>query len=210
MKVAIIDGSLAYRQLFIKMGHEIVQSIEDADFVCFTGGEDVSPSLYGHPKHPATYSSLYRDEREIEAYKIIQSRNIPSVGICRGGQFLNVMSGGTMYQDCGMHTRPHNLIDHDTGEVILVTSTHHQMMKPSSNAIIIATASEGGLRTWWDGGNWVEEESTEDYEVLYYPETACLCFQPHPEMMLNNKNFNPMFDYFNKVVNEYILAEISV
>lgn len=207
MKVAIIDGSLAYRQLFIKMGHVVVQSIKDADFACFTGGEDVSPDLYGHVKHATTYSSAHRDEKETEDFNLIQSRGMPSVGICRGGQFLNVMSGGTMYQDCGRHTAPHTLLDHKTGKVITVTSTHHQMMKPSDNAIIIATANEGGYRTWWEEGEWKREDSPEDYEVLYYPDTASLCFQPHPEMMLNSKAFNPMFEYFNRLVNEYLFPD---
>lgn len=209
MKVAIIDGSMAYRTLFERLGHEIVLAIEDADFVCFTGGEDVSPTLYGHPKHPTTYNSLYRDEREEQAFRILQDRGIPSVGICRGGQFLNVMSGGQMYQDCTSHTRPHDLIDSTTGEVVLVTSTHHQMMKPGKNAIIVATAHEGGTRTWWDGSSWIQEDSEEDYEVLYYPDTACLCFQPHPEMMINSDKFLPMRNYFNSVLEQWVIGEIA-
>lgn len=207
MRVAIIDGSPLYRDLFLRMGHDVVHAIEDADFACFTGGEDVSPSLYSHPIHPTTYFSEARDVREKEAFEVLQSRGIPSVGICRGAQFLNVMSGGAMYQDCTEHTKPHNLLCNETGEVVLVTSTHHQMMKPSNNAIIIATASEGGERTFWNGGEWVKETSKEDIEVVYYPETRALCFQPHPEMMPNSRHFKPMYEYFKRLVDYYITAD---
>lgn len=204
MKVAIIDGSTAYRDLFIKLGHSVVVAIEDADLAIFTGGEDVSPSLYGHPVHPSTMYSEFRDQREVEAFNILTSRDIPMVGICRGAQFLNVMSGGTMYQDVTNHTNVHNLIDESTGEVILVTSTHHQMMNPGKNAIIIATAHEKGKRTYWDGHNWKTEQSKEDYEVLMYPETACLCFQPHPEMVQNSEKFEPMRKYFQDLITGYL------
>lgn len=146
MKAAIIDGGVQYRELFIKMGFDVVHAIEDADVVCFTGGEDVDPFFYGHPVHHTTYFSTVRDRREKEAFESLLARQIPMVGICRGAQFLNVMSGGTMYQDCSLHTRPHNIICNETGEVILVTSTHHQMMKPTSKATILATAAEGGTR----------------------------------------------------------------
>lgn len=207
MKVAIIDGNSLYRNLFIKMGHSIVHTIEDADFVCFTGGEDVSPSLYGQPVHETTHYSEARDEREKEAFEVLLGLNIPMVGICRGAQFLNVMSGGSMYQDCTNHTRPHNLLCNETGEVILVTSTHHQMMKPSDDAIVLATANEGGVRTFWNGGAWQTELSQEDIEVVFYPETNSLCFQPHPEMMLNSKHFEPMYEYFNRLVKELIIDD---
>lgn len=113
-----------------------------------------------------------------------------------------------MYQDCTRHTRPHNLICHDTGEVFLVTSTHHQMMKPSSsNAIILATANEEGVRTFWNGRVWQTELSKDDVEVVFYPHTKSLCFQPHPEMMPNSVHFQPMYEYFKQLIDKYITSD---
>lgn len=205
--VAIIDGSYAYKELFKNLGYNIVLAIENADLVCFTGGEDVTPALYGAESHPSTYSSLYRDQREKEAYEIAQGLNIPVVGICRGGQFLNVMNGGMMYQDVGDHTRAHNLTDLETGEVVYVSSTHHQMMFPANNAIILATANEKGFRVWYDKKSkcWAREEESEvDYEVVYYAETNSLCFQPHPEFAVYNDGNHAKFDGMKKLFEKYL------
>ena len=198
MKVGIIDGSFSYRKLFEDGGHQIVSSVEDADLVCFTGGEDVTPALYGATKHPKTYNSALRDAREEEAFKICKELGIPMVGICRGGQFLNVMSGGTMYQHVTGHTGDHELVDRLTGQVMLVSSTHHQMMKPANNAIIIATANQGGRREWYEGDVFHADLSEEDYEVLYYEDTKCLCFQPHPEF--TDPKYKDMKEYFHNLI----------
>ena len=106
-RVLIVSGSLAYRQMFINYGFTVVEDIQFADLVCFTGGEDVSPHLYGQPVHPLTFSSVRRDEKEKAIFDACCERNLPMVGICRGGQFLNVMSGGKMYQHVTNHTRQH-------------------------------------------------------------------------------------------------------
>ncbi|HEY9660041.1 MAG TPA: gamma-glutamyl-gamma-aminobutyrate hydrolase family protein, partial [Allocoleopsis sp.] len=130
-KVCIINGGDTYRRMFTDMGFTPCDTLDEADLVCFTGGADVSPELYGHKEHPSTFASKFRDEEEMVLYKEAVKLQKPLVGICRGGQFLNVMSGGEMYQDVTKHTMSHDLTDLETGEVVYVTSTHHQMMKPS-------------------------------------------------------------------------------
>lgn len=62
---------------------EMVDNIEDAQVVIFTGGEDVDPKLYGAKKHPATYSNPERDKYELEMFKKIKPNQLV-VGICRG------------------------------------------------------------------------------------------------------------------------------
>jgi len=64
--------------------------------VVFTGGADVSPFMYGEKKLSVTCNDEHRDEQE----KLFFERytKVPKVGICRGGQFLNVMNGGKMWQ----------------------------------------------------------------------------------------------------------------
>lgn len=202
-KVCIIDGSVGYRNLFQRMGHEIVHKLEDAHLVCFTGGEDVTPSYYGADKHPFTNNNPVRDRREKEAFEICVSMRIPMVGICRGAQFLNVMCGGEMYQHVTNHCGDHQLIDLDTKEVVEVSSTHHQMMKPSDNAIIIATAKQNSIREWYEGDKFFSELSEEDYEVVAYPEQGVLCFQPHPEFM--GYKYEGMYEYFKSLVDDYLL-----
>lgn len=202
-KVHIVGGGFDYSFMFQSMGWAIVSNHSEADLVCFTGGEDVSPELYGQKKHRATFNNIYRDEREKAIFEECRHLSIPMVGICRGGQFLNVMSGGEMYQHVGNHGGGHNIIDVDTGEEIFASSTHHQMFKPSENAIIVAISNLGGFREWYDGGVFKRDESNTDYEVIYYPETNCLCFQPHPEF--GHKMYDDLRNYFNRCVESYLV-----
>src|SRR5690554_3184603 len=89
--------------MFINRGHKVVQTAEEADLVCFIGGEDVQPSLYGEHDHPSTHTNPARDEMEEKLFHYCLNEGIPMAGICRGAQFLNVMNGGKLYQDVDNH-----------------------------------------------------------------------------------------------------------
>lgn len=207
--VFIIQGSEHERNLFRRFGMEIASSIESADIVLFTGGEDVSPELYGDKQHSRTWSNRNRDDQEIDLYREALAHKKAMVGICRGGQFLNVMNGGRMYQDVEGHTRSHILYDltsEEGKEKVLVTSTHHQMMMPPKNAIILANARQNGRREWYDGQHFREDVSGEDTEVVYFQETNSLCFQPHPEYSREVGDvFHPMAKMFFKFIHQWSL-----
>ena len=96
--VYIVSGSSAYINMYVNNGWAVVSDMRDADLVHFTGGEDVTPVLYGQHPHPRTYNSEARDQAEMKVYLQALGLDIPMVGECRGGQFLNVMCGGEMYQ----------------------------------------------------------------------------------------------------------------
>ena len=180
-KVYVEFPNQSYYKMFREMGFEIVFSPEAADLICFTGGSDVSSHFYEEPAHKFTHSDIHRDQKEAKLFNWCLNNKKKMVGICRGGQFLNVMSGGIMYQHVTNHTRYHDLVDLETGETIYVSSTHHQMMKPSDKALIVAVANQKGTREWYENQIFYREISEDDYEVLYYEHTKCLCFQPHPE-----------------------------
>jgi GMP synthase-like glutamine amidotransferase len=201
-KIYIVSGSHAYRSLFAKMGYEATQKLSEATLVCFTGGEDVTPALYSDKQHPETYNSVRRDEEEQKIFKAAIRAHIPMVGICRGAQFLNVMSGGRMYQHVEKHTQSHYITDIQTGEVVYVSSTHHQMMMPSGDGVLIASTRLGGSREWYAGEIFKRDVSDEDIEVVYYPATNCLCFQPHPEF--TGAAYDGMTAYFEKCVKTYL------
>lgn len=180
--VHIINSSNNYEQMFLGNGWSIVNSLDHADLVQFTGGADVTPALYGESKHPKTCNAPARDEYEKGIYEECLAKKIKMAGICRGGQFLNVMNGGKMFQDVDGHTCSHNLLDITTGDFHRVTSTHHQMMIPNPDtALLVAEACisqgkermEDGVRHIVKGGP--------DPEVIWYKDTQSLCFQPHPE-----------------------------
>ena len=185
LKVYIVGGGgMGYAKMFIAAGWALSKDIREADLVQFTGGEDVSPELFDEEKHPYTGNSFQRDLFEAGYFAIAQRMGIPMAGICRGGQFLNVMSGGSMYQHVEKHATGHNhdLIDINTGRAISVSSTHHQMMIAGNDGVLVATANLGGFKE--DMLNNVptrRPRDTVDTESVYYPTTKALCFQPHPE-----------------------------
>jgi carbamoylphosphate synthase small subunit len=182
-KVFIVDADMTVARMFMDNDWLIVHDPEEADLIQFTGGADVSPMLYGEPKHPRTYCQPERDQKEADIFHHFYDK--PKAGICRGGQFLNVMSGGSMWQDVdnhaigGTHAAKY-WIGEDATEV-QVTSTHHQMMRPDFHGDIFLTArlamrKEDGYQ---DVANM--EKVPTDVEGVYYSNTESLCFQPHPE-----------------------------
>ena len=186
-------GAFPYQAMFIKEGYTVVPNIADATIICFTGGADVDPALYGDPmlmsgKEPMSYIDQRRDEADAVVYGMGIAMGALMVGICRGGQFLNVMSGGKMWQHVDGHAGgPHSLMDTITGQVVRVSSTHHQMMRPSGDGEILAIAREasyklGGSETWSIMAQEPGQEGIlDDVEAVWYEEGKCLCFQPHPE-----------------------------
>lgn len=214
-KVYIINGGVAYTLLFKNLlNMEVVGELESADLVCFTGGEDVSPFLYGDYQHDQTWNSPERDAYEGRIYSYCREHGIPMVGICRGGQFLNVMSGGRMYQHVTGHTQSHYLVDKETGHEVYVSSTHHQMMLPGKNGIIIAESYDvDSHRQWYDGHVPQDDFSDEGIEVVFYPDTKCLCFQPHPEFASYGHDavkYRPMAEYFQGLVESRLLNMCDV
>lgn len=82
--VYIEDGSAAYRALFMALGYAITTDFAEASLVCFTGGADVSPDMYGDKAHRYTQNDEWRDAKEERLFAEAGARNIPMVGICRG------------------------------------------------------------------------------------------------------------------------------
>lgn len=82
IKKVFVVGNATHYASWIE-NHELVDDISNADIVMFTGGEDVDPSLYGHPKDDSTYSNLARDKEEEAYFKQIKPNQL-AVGICRG------------------------------------------------------------------------------------------------------------------------------
>lgn len=71
------------------------------DGLLLSGGPDVDPSRYGDDYvHPATYGiDPARDQFEFDVFDAALARGIPTFGICRGVQVMNVALGGTLIQD---------------------------------------------------------------------------------------------------------------
>ena len=157
--------------------------------------------------HPKAFSNKSRDVEESLIFDACLAKGIPMVGICRGGQFLNVKSGGRMYQHVTNHCGDHYLICKDTGQRMIVSSTHHQMMRPSNSGYVIAHAQEGGVRESVSAASGINSsiasKQEEDCEVVFYAKTKCLCFQPHPEFL--NADYETMTSFFFECIKNYLL-----
>lgn len=187
--VHVVGGDRSYEVMFRDRGYLVSGQPLGADLLCFTGGADVNPELYGHAAHPYTGCSTQRDAFELSLWgQFRRKAGVSFVGICRGAQFLNVMNGGTLFQHCGGHAigGTHDALERN-GTVTPVTSTHHQMMIPGKRGDVILTAVPGvGFdRQTWDPetSEFVDIPPLQDVEALHYAEARTLCFQPHPEMV---------------------------
>ncbi len=73
--------------------------LELLDGLLLIGGDDVDPSLYGAPPHPELGSvDRKRDVFEIALVREAARSRLPSFGVCRGLQLMNVALGGTLHQ----------------------------------------------------------------------------------------------------------------
>lgn len=80
MKIFVVGGANNYANF---LNGELVDNYKKADLILFTGGEDVSPSLYGCARHITTNSNKARDTREQVLFSKLSSKQV-CLGICRG------------------------------------------------------------------------------------------------------------------------------
>lgn len=145
--------------------------------IILTGGGDIDPVLYGDSERvPETVEvSTERDRFEIALARKAHALDMPTLGICRGMQILNVAFGGSLYQDivgdnCSetLHDqgKPYDALTHtvqiipgtrlaelsqenhrhpNTLEAFPVNSIHHQTIKELGEPFQINALSEDGL-----------------------------------------------------------------
>lgn len=79
---------------------DISRLVSLCDGFLFTGGQDVSPELYGEkPRAACGEICEKRDAFEQRLFAQALEQDKPMLGICRGIQFFNASLGGTLYQD---------------------------------------------------------------------------------------------------------------
>lgn len=203
--VYVIDGDSQICEMFrTEPGYQLVPDLVAADIVVFPGGADVNPELYGEKAIPETGYDLRTDERHMKAYSLIGKDQL-KVGICRGGQFLNVVSGGKMWQDVTGHGRMHRMTDFATGEIIEVVSTHHQMMRPGPNGELLAAArfqSRHYKNAEYPKGVPIGQYPEWEAEVIWYKDKNSLCFQPHPEYYSKDHPYGSTRKYFFELLSK--------
>lgn len=79
-------------------------AVGNVSIVLFTGGEDISPTLFYSPEpwHGIVAEIDYNAERDVSDYLTMTyclDHDIPLMGFCRGMQMLSIVSGGEAIQD---------------------------------------------------------------------------------------------------------------
>jgi len=155
------------------------------DGLLMPGGRDIPPAIYGEEPHE-TVEPLAKERHEFEqalGTAWIAQTDKPLLGICLGGQWINVLHGGTLVQDIpselgGNHRGTDHpvTLDPDSrlagiyGETeFLVNSNHHQAVDTLGKNLRIVARSADGV---------VEAIETTD------PQRFLIGVQWHPERMV--------------------------
>ena len=137
-----------------------------ADGIIITGGEDINPLFYNDSSNLKVCGEIdtERDTLEKKLIEYAFENHTPLMGVCRGMQMINVVSGGTLYGDIPSEIGT-KVIHRNKGEVMheivltescpqifpegqdtfIVNSWHHQGLKKIPKEIHVAARSFDGL-----------------------------------------------------------------
>lgn len=180
-------------------------TILGCDVVFFDGGTDVNPEIYNEARHPMTGApDRERDKRESEAFVKAREAGASMIGVCRGAQFLCVMSGGKLVQHVTGHNGSGHLISTKDDIVLWSESSHHQVMWPGEiNYTLIAWASGAAQQPFIVSDEYGKGFPDDRFpEILYCHDTKCLCIQGHTEWAKDT----PFERLTKSLVKEYILG----
>lgn len=87
--------------VMLSLSRENLHELQRCEGLVLTGGEDVSPTLYGRPEALSTLTDVNpkRDEFELTVIQNAMRRQLPTLAICRGMQLTNVFFGGSLIVD---------------------------------------------------------------------------------------------------------------
>ena len=153
----------------LSSGAAIRRSLELLDGLIISGGGfDIHPSYYGEkPIRELGIVKAERTEFELDITNMGLKKDLPILGICGGEQALNVVLGGSLYQDIAAQL-PH-AGEHQQGNVkthgghrvqipdgtqlrailgrssIEVNTTHHQAVKLLGKGLIVDAVADDGV-----------------------------------------------------------------
>lgn len=172
---------------------DAAEALKGVDALVMTGGEDIDPSYYHEEK--AELLEETNEVRDVSDFALLNAAiaaDIPTLTTCRGTQFLNVVCGGTLYQDFPsvvksdvVHRDPNheNWVYHeikvDGGNILAdalggegtyeVNSWHHQALKDLGDKLqVVAKASDGIIE------GVVKTDNTYFMGVQFHPEALII------------------------------------
>ena len=140
--------------------------LEVVDAFILTGGGDIHPHRYGGRLVDANYGmDEERDHLELELARRVVEADIPTLGICRGTQILNVAHGGTLIEHLpdevgenvlhrapprepiphAIHARAGSRLAQVVGaESFEAASWHHQAVRSVAGGFVVSAAAPDG------------------------------------------------------------------
>lgn len=139
------------------------------DGLVLSGGSDLDPRYYDEEALPELGPTIpERDAFELALVELALRRGIPVFGICRGLQVINVVMGGTLYQDLPSQLgrdalkhrqetpkwQPSHEVEAFEGsylaevvgrEPLKVNSYHHQGIKDLADGLAVSARSDDGV-----------------------------------------------------------------
>ena len=98
--MAVMIPAVTKDSLVLRSDLDLDDYAATLDGLLLQGGNDVAPECYGETAlHPDWAGDAVRDRYEIELIDAFVRAGKPVFGICRGLQLINVMHGGTLWQD---------------------------------------------------------------------------------------------------------------
>jgi putative glutamine amidotransferase len=114
------------------------------DALLLTGGAgDLDPDLYGQERHPTTGPVHEdRDAYELALARAVLEREVPTLGVCRGMQVLNLAYGGTIEQHVP------DVVGHEEHRHTPGTFADHEVrLEPDSLAARVAGAERTAVKS---------------------------------------------------------------
>jgi putative glutamine amidotransferase len=153
-----------------------VERLRGCDGLILSGGPDVAPERYGEPEKRAVCGTIdeARDATEFALVEAARDLRMPTLGICRGAQLLNVAYGGTLHADLpterpsdvehrqldgvdarhSVHVEPGSIIKHIAGVMDAeVNSAHHQAVEKLAGLFTASAYSADGVLEAFEWGD---------------------------------------------------------
>ena len=179
------------------------QIVAMLDGLLVPGGADIDPTLYGEEKLDVCGSTFkFEDEYDMELIKEAVKQNKPVLAICRGMQIMNVLYGGTLYQDIPAQYKTdmyHSMLEggvENFHTVDLEPDSHLAKILGVHKDVKVNTSHHQAVKDLAEGFRIVGRAPDGIPEAMENEDGSILCMQWHPERMQDMECYRELFRYF--------------